>query len=283
MAPAEPGDDDLDDTFIAARRTVGGVPDPAADSGRDADDDTVITGRGGVADEAGLIAGVGDEPDIAEARDGGADAADGDDDTLIVDRRRDGDPLGRVSDGDPLGRISGGVSDDADHTFIASRRGPVEDAGPIRADVDRVDDADAIDDETFIGVRRRGSADEPDDRTLLGERRRRDPDADDTARSVRASVATGGGIPRSTATPQRERAAGDGTPAHAIYRPRLAEPVRTQRTPPAARAPQQPADTAAQQHSARVSRGRFAALVGGAIALVALVGIAVLVILLSVQ
>lgn len=253
MTPV-PDDDELGDTRISRRRAVApAVPaasEPAADAvpalPDDLDDTVVSPGR--------VQAGRHAAADVA--------AADPDDSTVRVDRGAplaEPDPAADVPDV-PAGPAAPVVPDaDADHTVTVRRR---------RTAVPEFRDDD---DDHTLTVRRRSTADDapPADDAL-----------DDTLVSARAARAADRSIPHAV-IPPRERAAADGAPTRAIYRPRAAEPVRVERTPPPQQAPQAYVDTAAQQHVARSSRTRTALLVGIAVVAVAAVGVGVLIALLS--
>jgi len=153
------------------------------------------------------------------------------------------------------------------------------------------------DDDTVIVKRRRPELDADD--TLIAQHRDGPPvdstvrldragghaepagAVDATVRTARADIGAHGDDVIRTFVPPAARTAGDGSAPQSIYRPRPVEPVLVRRSAPTARAPQAPVDTAAQQHVARTSRLRAALLVTAAVAVVAAVGIAVLILVLA--
>ncbi|MEQ6899341.1 hypothetical protein [Microbacterium sp. KR10-403] len=169
------------------------------------------------------------------------------------------------------------AADPDDRTVHVDRGAPLAEPDPA---------AEPEDDDSTVRVPRRRTAEPLHDHTLTVRRRSTADDAppadelDDTLVSARAARAADRSIPHAV-IPPRERAAADGAPTRAIYRPRAAEPVRVERTPPPPQAPQAYVDTAAQQHVARSSRTRTALLVGIAVVAVAAVGVGVLIALLS--
>ena len=254
MTPA-PDDDDLDDTRISRRRGVapGGSRLPDAVPEDDDLDDTRISRRRGVAPGGSQLADAAPEDD------------DLDDTAVSAGRARSVDAAGAVLADDP-----------DDHTMRVHRAADA----PAQAEPD--DDTDDT-----ARVPRRRAATPVDDRTVPVRRRATaavpdvaDDPLDDTLVSARAAEAASRSIPHAV-IPPRERAAADGAPTRAIYRPRADAPVRVERATPAPQAPQEYVDTAAQQHAARSSRTRGALLVTAAVGLVAALGVVLLVVLLT--